>query len=482
MWLTGNRMLLTQLIKPFRVCMNSSAEWSSVPVFNPKKILILTKISRYEFERLMNQQLTEDELKQSLQSRGSDYNMLLHFHNLHKKVEASVSNAFEDAGITTRVVNRLDYTDETIDWADAVVTTGGDGTYLLAASRIQNNDKPVIGFNSDPNRSKGQLCLPEKYSFNVPEAVEKLLKGMFRWQFRSRIRITLIGDQVNEPPVELHDQQLLCPENRYLDIDQQLRKERPIKQYVASDDAEKELDIRVLPVLALNEVFIGECVSARVSYLELKFDGSEPIKQKCSGLIVSTGTGSTSWTYNVNKLTEQSMEQILNIALEETGQGTGGTDPKVVSRITEKFNELLLNDPEDNRLVYTIRDQLVSPPQSILARISGFNSKEIITGNISSDFDLDTRMAVSGGGGGLSMPYNRSASTNTFMSPNTLKPRGFSQTIHVRSRCFDAFLVIDGGMSFAFNDGTRAMLEIYPEDALRHVVLHESPVMVTYKH
>ena len=102
------------------------------------------------------------------------------------------------------------------------------------------------------------------------------------------------------------------------------------------EDADEKLQTRVLPVLALNEViafsdllfvvqtrlkgylinewfpqvFIGECISARVSYLEIKFDDDDPVKEKCSGLIVSTGTGSTSWTYNVNKLTEQSLEKV----------------------------------------------------------------------------------------------------------------------------------------------------------------------------
>ena len=37
-------------------------------------------------------------------------------------------------------------------------------------------------------------------------------------------------------------------------------------------------------------------------------------------MIVSTGTGSTSWTYNVNKLTNQSVESILRIIFETTGQ------------------------------------------------------------------------------------------------------------------------------------------------------------------
>lgn len=36
-------------------------------------------------------------------------------------------------------------------------------------------------------------------------------------------------------------------------------------------------------------MFIGECVSARVSYMELNFDDMKTVKQKCSGFIASTG-------------------------------------------------------------------------------------------------------------------------------------------------------------------------------------------------
>lgn len=87
-----------------------------------------------------------------------------------------MNSVFTAAGIETRVVYRFDYTDPNIEWADAIVTTGGDGTFLLAASRILDRNKPLIGFNSDPTRSKGQLCLPQKYSVEVQEAIDKLLK------------------------------------------------------------------------------------------------------------------------------------------------------------------------------------------------------------------------------------------------------------------------------------------------------------------
>lgn len=52
--------------------------------------------------------------------------------------------------------------------------TGGDGTFLFAASRVRNQDKMVVGFNSDPNRSEGHLCLPKKFSSNIKAAIVNL--------------------------------------------------------------------------------------------------------------------------------------------------------------------------------------------------------------------------------------------------------------------------------------------------------------------
>ena len=62
------------------------------------------------------------------------------------------------------------------------------------------------------------------------------------------------------------------------------------------------------------QVFIAECLSARVSYYEMSIDGGRQFKQKSSGLCVSTGTGSTSWTYNINKLTPQVVGQVSCLA------------------------------------------------------------------------------------------------------------------------------------------------------------------------
>ena len=54
----------------------------------------------------------------------------------------------------------------------------------LCILQVTNRKKPVIGFNTDPTRSEGHLCLPKHFSFNVREAVENIVGGNFRWFFR----------------------------------------------------------------------------------------------------------------------------------------------------------------------------------------------------------------------------------------------------------------------------------------------------------
>ena len=79
-----------------------------------------------------------------------------------------MAETLEKAGVEIKIVKRnQEYTDEIVKWADMIVTTGGDGTFLMGASKILDKNKPVIGFNTDPTRSEGHLCLPKHYSFNI---------------------------------------------------------------------------------------------------------------------------------------------------------------------------------------------------------------------------------------------------------------------------------------------------------------------------
>lgn len=377
--------------------------------FKPKKALVLTKFSRYEFEKRRHAHLTEEQLVKDLEARGSDYNSLVHHHKIHTKNRELVVNTLRENGIETRLVDRFDYTDGNIDWADVIFTTGGDGTFLMAASKIHSRDKPVIGINSDPSRSIGYLCLPGHYTENFPLALQRLLTGKFQWMWRQRLRVTLKGEHAFDAPVELHDQQLQYPEYRFLDCWQEQHR-KPQDEACPPGHAS-----HLLPVRSLNEVFVGESLSSRVSYYELSIDGSPRVKLKSSGLTVCSGTGSTSWSFNINKVTPQCVQRILDIVSSETGLDIPERGAPLIDRITTKFNNSLIFDPSKCLMAYTIRDPVV----------------------FGTDFSS--------------------------------KPRGFAKRIEVKSRMFDACLVIDGGLSFVFNDGATAVFEIFEEDALRTV-------------
>uniref|UniRef100_A0A8C0ENB4 NAD kinase 2, mitochondrial n=1 Tax=Bubo bubo TaxID=30461 RepID=A0A8C0ENB4_BUBBB len=305
-----------------------------------------------------------------------------------KNVE-HVVDSLRNERIEVRLVKRREYNEETVRWADAVISAGGDGTMLLAASKVFDKFKPVIGVNTDPERSEGHLCLPVRYTHSFPEALQKLYRGEFRWQWRQRIRLYLEGTGINPTPVDLHEQQLSQEQHSRAHINERFQDQR-------SDISGPHL----LPVRALNEVFIGESLSSRASYYEISVDDGPWEKQKSSGLNVCTGTGSKAWSYNINKVAHQAVEEILKI-------------------VTNDFNESLLYSPEEPKMFFSIREPIV----------------------------------------------NRVFSSS--------RQRGFSSKVCVRSRCWDACMVVDGGTSFEFNDGAIASIMIDTEDALCTVLLEE---------
>ncbi|XP_052633184.1 NAD kinase 2, mitochondrial isoform X2 [Harpia harpyja] len=377
--------------------------------FRPSRVAVVVKTTRYEFEqqRYRYAGLSEEDLKQLLALKGSNYAGLLERHRIHTKNVEHVVDSLRNEKIEVRLVKRREYNEETVRWADAVISAGGDGTMLLAASKVFDKFKPVIGVNTDPERSEGHLCLPVRYTHSFPEALQKLYRGEFRWQWRQRIRLYLEGTGINPTPVDLHEQQLSQEQHSRAHISERFQDQR-------SDISGPHL----LPVRALNEVFIGESLSSRASYYEISVDDGPWEKQKSSGLNVCTGTGSKAWSYNINKVAHQAVEEILKIA-KKHGSLTMPLNMELVQKVTNDYNESLLYSPEEPKMFFSIREPIV----------------------------------------------NRVFSSS--------RQRGFSSKVCVRSRCWDACMVVDGGTSFEFNDGAIASIMIDTEDALCTVLLEE---------
>ncbi|XP_021794980.2 NAD kinase 2, mitochondrial isoform X3 [Papio anubis] len=371
--------------------------------FRPSRVVVVAKTTRYEFEqqRYRYAELSEEDLKQLLALKGSSYSGLLERHHIHTKNVEHIIDSLRNEGIEVRLVKRREYDEETVRWADAVIAAGGDGTMLLAASKVLDRLKPVIGVNTDPER----------------------------WLWRQRIRLYLEGTGINPVPVDLHEQQLsLNQHNRALNIER------------AHDERCEASGPQLLPVRALNEVFIGESLSSRMSYswavavdnlrrsiptlkglasyYEISVDDGPWEKQKSSGLNLCTGTGSKAWSFNINRVATQAVEDVLNIAKRQ-GNLSLPLNRELVEKVTNEYNESLLYSPEEPKILFSIREPIA----------------------------------------------NRVFSSS--------RQRCFSSKVCVRSRCWDACMVVDGGTSFEFNDGAIASMMINKEDELRTVLLEQ---------
>lgn len=410
--------------------------------FLPKRVLVLRKFSRLEFERLCHPNLNEEQLAIGLSQRGSSYESLRHSEQVHKSNLQKIESVLAASNIEYVTVDRFGYTEDKVDWADVIITSGGDGTFLTAASKVTIRDKPVIGINSDPTKSVGSLCLPGTYSNNFEKVIERLKEGKFQWTYRQRLRVTLVGDAADENPKDLNDIRInMRCMGSYMDQDesqdrittetsrsrlheytQQLlprKEDDSVKgKTFRTPDSGAPRKTRQLKERALNEVFIGEILSARVSYCELSVDNNRMVKLKSSGLTVCTGTGSTSWYYNINKLTEQQVKSILEIA--NTVTNTGPAPPgegSIIRDITKKFNETLVFSSTDPIMAYSIRDPVDN---------------------------------------GHDISHSH---------------RGFAKRVEVKSRMQDACLVLDGSQFYPFNDGSYAVIEMFDEDALKTISL-----------
>ena len=91
--------------------------------------------------------------------------------------------------------------------------------------------------------------------------------------------------------------------------------------------------------LSLNEVFVAEQEPGRTSIYTLEVDGKPLGKIVSSGLIVSTGSGSTAWIKSARRI---SYSHLYNLA-EKMGWGT---DKKSKEKVIDDFAEFIWNKYE----------------------------------------------------------------------------------------------------------------------------------------
>jgi NAD+ kinase len=137
---------------------------------------------------------------------------------------------------------------------DAVLSVGGDGTFLKIASMINRPDLLLAGVNSDPYNSIGSLCTLSREKPAVHAFLDNMSRGAHKPILRSRLQCS-------------------------------------VSDFGAAADVASETS---LP-LALNEVFLAANDPSAVSSFAVSIDGEPEFYCKNSGILMSTGTGSAAW-------------------------------------------------------------------------------------------------------------------------------------------------------------------------------------------
>ncbi len=140
---------------------------------NPNDIMILLiyKKSAYQIYFIDNRNyfvkdrsvLIKKEIALLKKSHEVHENTLLTVEATLQKLNLVYEKCYRARGCSTKVF-------------DLIITVGGDGTFLEAASRAEN--QPLLGVNSDPKRSLGKYCIAEACNFEdiLKKVLEKKIK------------------------------------------------------------------------------------------------------------------------------------------------------------------------------------------------------------------------------------------------------------------------------------------------------------------
>eukprot|EP01012_Entosiphon_sulcatum_P008670 TRINITY_DN14756_c0_g1_i1.p1 TRINITY_DN14756_c0_g1~~TRINITY_DN14756_c0_g1_i1.p1 ORF type:complete len:526 (+),score=98.81 TRINITY_DN14756_c0_g1_i1:589-2166(+) len=299
-----------------------SIAWETNPV------LIVSKDTRFEQERIRLGCGEKDleTVQQAFTKAGLPFARLHQSFAEHERAVQTIAAAFQSrVGVPVRIVKSNALTAEDVRKACLVISAGGDGTFLKTASMFKDSkDPPVLGINTDPDRSRGALCTLSVRD-NLAGCVDFLATSNFPVTKRSRIKVVMTSpDGVRHPSF-----------------------------YV------------------LNEVFFAEKNPARASTYELRVDDAGAETQRSSGVLVCTGTGSTAWMKNALQIPHDTTARVL----QEAGHRVPGVE---LERITAVVNEFNIFGHSSAYVQYLVREPVPTRPGESFQHRHGWARKLIL--------------------------------------------------------------------------------------------------------
>lgn len=227
------------------------------------KILIITKQSKYEYER-QKFGLSHEQIIKKYKNEDANLNAILHSHESQVISRRIIKELFPDADFIS-----MQELKNKIQGYDLVISFGGDNSFSYASHFIGKT--PMAGVNSDPIRSTGALCSWSAKDLN--NFSEKIKKGDYKIEKWTRIIAEIDGKELTPATSE----------------------------YFFGEKNRKDMTRHVLV------------------YRDKRYE------QKNSGIIISTGAGSTGWYDSANKY------------IYPNGNRFSKTEKKAVFVITEPY-------------------------------------------------------------------------------------------------------------------------------------------------
>jgi len=215
-------------------------------------------------------------------------------------------------------------TKKELDNIDIIISIGGDGTALSASHFIEN--KPLLAVNSSPETSIGALTTIT--ISQLKNKLEEIKQNKHKTELLERIEV-----QINDKPIE-H--------------------------------------------LALNDVFIASEKAYHISKYKIKFN-NEQEEQRSSGLIFSTGTGSTAWFKSAGGSPFSPQSKFIKMIAREPYQGKNNK-PFEMQNLQINQNEEITIMPSVKSLlaIDSNREYPLNPEDKITIKISKHPLKRII--------------------------------------------------------------------------------------------------------
>lgn len=444
------------------------------------RIFILEKITKYDLE---------------IRNGLSDYEICNRFplayrtHLTHLNLMESLLRLLKEKyGIHTIVVKAQSHNLSVIDIQrsafppDLIISAGGDGTFLEAASLIpptQVGGKQlwIVGINTDPERSKGMLCL--SYFKNGNSALRSTIRQtgesiaahkagnyeipkqrMIRFsQSRDGITKECASDNAGEKEWSDISGASFCGMNSTPDavskdhctvisqlttsiynltydeyignlLDRLLVKREcePIcrqkirikifkrnraqynKDTCDQDSANLEQDLfcrtesnfngdelnsevftngaSTVPHGAVNDIIIADNSFEKTFYALVQVDDSPIMRVKCSGVLVTTGTGSTAWAYNMCKVSMDKGLRLYKHLLDHPAfpkNAAEKVDEHIMQEAIESHNSNLTFAASDSMLKCIIREGI---NDASTVDTSSFNGRQVKVLSLSKNSQL----------------------------------------------------------------------------------------------